>query len=477
LFPQTHEPVKVFFSYAHEDEALRDKLEKHLGLLKRQRLIEAWHDRRIVAGGRWATEIDTHLDAAHLILLLISADFIASDYCYGVEFGRALERHEAGQAHIIPVLLSAADWESAPFASFNALPTNALPVKSWADADEAFADIARGIRAAVERMRPGAAPAAPAAPERRAAGDERRDGEAGRPDDGRFEVPALLPYLCDRSDQEGELGEAMSAHLKERPRRPFVLIVHGDEDECHTEFLERLQDESLPALLDLKRRRLPVQSFALPWPESLRAAGRTPETSKALRRLVAHTLAGTSAAPPERVFEEVAPECPVMLCLLLKTENLARGGLGALRAFFDFWDGWPDLPVGRTLLCAVSVRHQHVEGMGFFRRREMRKVDAEVRRFLGGGARAGAEAGAAAAALDFADYPGLGGVVLPELRSVTEQEVIVWSRSRPVRAKCRIKEAAIEALFRRRELCAPGGPIPMRQLAEELEALVKKHRL
>lgn len=82
----------LFFSYSHIDEALRDQLEIHLASLKRQGLIASWHDRRITAGTELGNAIDEHLDSAEVILLLISPDFIASDYCYNREMVRAMEK-------------------------------------------------------------------------------------------------------------------------------------------------------------------------------------------------------------------------------------------------------------------------------------------------------------------------------------------------------------------------------------------------
>ena len=146
--------VEVFYSYSHEDEELRDELEKHLSILKRHGVITGWHDRKIGAGREWEGEIDTHLDTADIILLLISADFLASDYCYDVEMSRAMERHEAGEAYVIPVLLRPVDnWESAPFAKLLGLPTDFKAITTWSNQDEAFADVARGIRQVVEALR------------------------------------------------------------------------------------------------------------------------------------------------------------------------------------------------------------------------------------------------------------------------------------------------------------------------------------
>src|SRR6266849_3948169 len=131
-------PVELFYSYAHEDEALRATLEKHLSLLRRQGVISQWSDRHITAGTDWTQAIDEHLEQASIILLLISADFLASDYCYGVEMKRALARHQANEARVIPILLRPVDWHNAPFAHLQALPTDAKAITSWPNPDEAF---------------------------------------------------------------------------------------------------------------------------------------------------------------------------------------------------------------------------------------------------------------------------------------------------------------------------------------------------
>ncbi len=120
--------VDVFFSYSHRDQALRDALETHLALLVREGAIRSWHDRKIGAGRDWEGEIDRHLESADLVLLLISPDFMASDYCFDREMGRALERHDAGEARVVPVILRPADWQTADFARLQALPRNAKPI-------------------------------------------------------------------------------------------------------------------------------------------------------------------------------------------------------------------------------------------------------------------------------------------------------------------------------------------------------------
>jgi tetratricopeptide (TPR) repeat protein len=141
--------VEVFCSYAHEDKDWLDKLETHLSLLKRQKLLSIWHDRLIAPGADWATTIDTHLETASVILLLVSADFFASEYCFGLEMQRALARQEAGEARVIPILVRETDWQGAPFAHLQVLPSGAKPIASWQDKDAALADVVAEIRRAI----------------------------------------------------------------------------------------------------------------------------------------------------------------------------------------------------------------------------------------------------------------------------------------------------------------------------------------
>ncbi|MBV9228495.1 MAG: toll/interleukin-1 receptor domain-containing protein, partial [Chloroflexi bacterium] len=147
-----HEPIVLFLSYAHEDEALLRQLETHLGLLKQQGVISIWYDRQIAPGTDWATTIDNRLEQAAIILLLISPDFLASDYCYQVEMRRALQLHRAGQARVIPIVLRPTDWKDAPFAHLQALPTDARAITTWSNQDEAFLDVVKGLRRVIEEL-------------------------------------------------------------------------------------------------------------------------------------------------------------------------------------------------------------------------------------------------------------------------------------------------------------------------------------
>jgi tetratricopeptide (TPR) repeat protein len=148
---QLQQAISVFYSYAHEDEELRNQLNTHLKTLERLHLIVGWHDRDIRAGTEWEHEVNKHFSTAQIILLLISSDFIASDYEYSL-MKRALERYESGEAHVIPILLRPCDVSETPFSFLQMLPTNGEAVTSsiWPDLDAAFFDVEQGIRRVVQ---------------------------------------------------------------------------------------------------------------------------------------------------------------------------------------------------------------------------------------------------------------------------------------------------------------------------------------
>lgn len=158
--------VRVFVSYAHEDDALRLELRQHLSGLARSGLADVWDDRQIPPGGEWADEIDQRLDQAEVVLLLISPAFIASDYCYRKEMERALERHDAPDdpAIVVPVILRACDWQPLSFSRLQALPREGKPLAEWKDRDAYFKEVAVGLRKLIAEQR-GARTEVPTSPE------------------------------------------------------------------------------------------------------------------------------------------------------------------------------------------------------------------------------------------------------------------------------------------------------------------------
>ncbi len=144
--------AKIFLSYSHADERFCDMLQKHLAALKHQGLIETWHDRRIKAGDDFESAIDQQLNEAEIILLLVSSDFIASRYYYDIEMARAMERHQANEARVIPVIVRSCDWHDTPFGALLAAPEDGKPIASWPDIDEAFLDVVRKIKAVLREF-------------------------------------------------------------------------------------------------------------------------------------------------------------------------------------------------------------------------------------------------------------------------------------------------------------------------------------
>lgn len=145
-------PVTLFYSYSHRDEDLRNALDDHLAVLRWNGLVAEWHDRQIGAGEEWADAIDRNLTSADIVLLLVSASFIASKYCWGEEMTKALARHERGEARVIPVILRPCRWQSTPFAKLQAVPKDGKPVTSWTDRDEAFDNVVAAIERVVEEL-------------------------------------------------------------------------------------------------------------------------------------------------------------------------------------------------------------------------------------------------------------------------------------------------------------------------------------
>ena len=222
--------MEVFYSYSHADEKLQEELEKHLTLLKRQGYITTWHDRDISAGREWEQEISGHLNTAWIILLLISPDFISSDYCYSKEMTRALERHESGKACVIPIILRPVDWREAPFGKLQALPKRAKPVTSWSDQDEAFLNVVEGIREAIKSLRLRLSPPVSTQP----------------PSKTRWIVPPYYPQNPSFTDRQGTLSDLRNAFTAGKAGTLIQQVVRGlggmGKTQCALEYAYRYRD-------------------------------------------------------------------------------------------------------------------------------------------------------------------------------------------------------------------------------------------
>lgn len=233
--------LTLFFSYSHADEELRDQLEQQLAILKRQKIIETWHDRRITAGSEIDHSISTELETADIILLLVSPAFLASDYCYDREMMRAMERHHAGSARVIPVILRPCDWHDAPFGKLMATPTDGKPVTLWPDRDQAFLDVTRAIKRAAAEL--GAAAPAPSSK-------------------ASLDAPPVLPEVADMAQAAGARSSNLRLAKQFSERDKDVFKVDSFE------YIARYFENSLSELearndgIETSYRRIDANRFA-----------------------------------------------------------------------------------------------------------------------------------------------------------------------------------------------------------------------
>jgi TIR domain len=143
-------PLKVFISYSHKDDVYRQRLEEYLAMLRNGQYVQDWNDRNISAGEDWRNSIDRNLEDADIILLLVSASFLASPYCYNIEFKRALERHKQGEARVIPIIVRECDWQQSPIGELQVLPDEGRPIANRAD--RAWTQVVKGLRKVIDEM-------------------------------------------------------------------------------------------------------------------------------------------------------------------------------------------------------------------------------------------------------------------------------------------------------------------------------------
>ncbi len=244
--------LKIFYCYAREDKLLREEMDLHLSTLKRLNHVITWADHEIAPGEDWARSIDNHLNDANIIFLLVSPNFIGSDYCYGIEMQRALERHERKQARVIPIILRPVDWEDAPFSKLQVLPTNALPVTSWTNRDSAFADIVKNLRPVIKELRNQLKTKEDWLAEAEALLERDRHEDAIVPLHQALALdPKFVPALIYRGGAYKQLSDYKKAQadfdraLLLAPGNATLLMLRGDT--------YRLQGDYINALADLNR--------------------------------------------------------------------------------------------------------------------------------------------------------------------------------------------------------------------------------
>lgn len=163
---QAEQPsLHIFLSFAHEDRAFRDALDVHLSVLQRAGLISDWHKQEVLPGSEWQDVVDQRFNQADIILLFVTPNFVASDYCYSVQMNQALAKHDAGLARVIPILFRPTFWYDLdlPFTKLQKLPTSGnKAVSEWKNKDRAYVEIVEGIKRAIEELGGKTSPATPA---------------------------------------------------------------------------------------------------------------------------------------------------------------------------------------------------------------------------------------------------------------------------------------------------------------------------
>ena len=450
----SQQPVEVFISFSPADQKLLVKLEKSLAVLVQQRIISIWHSNNIEAGKEGAREVSHFINTASIILLLISSDFLASDFCYSEDFVHALERHADGEALLIPIILRPCDWENAPFGNLPALPDGAQPVTTWSIQDEAFRSIAKSIRLLI------------------------LEGvEVGTPkptNHFKREIPPLLPYLCNRIEQEEELSGIFSAG-NAGPHRPFVCIVHGNEDECHDMYKSRLQHNSLPKLLHGSLPgKFSISDIYLPFPRSMHTAE---QGFSVLRNNLAERVTYNRQASDDEIAEILSQyRTPVIIHSYLRAESWEPHGPDLVDAFIRYWNVFPSLPPATCMIICLFVIYTETSeahaqaGPATAERQGDNSLRA--RNYLN--------------SLDFTSYGGVRGVVLPEMSAIPLMDAEDYFRDdRCFSEICKLHspsfcniQGAIEEIrsyYKGVENKYPAAGVPMQHLAKELRRVLEKN--
>lgn len=378
-------PVEVSILFSEADKKLLRRLENGLTVLVRQRIINIRHRDAIEPGLDAAREVSRQTNTADIILLLVSASFLASDHCYSADLARALERHASGEARLIPVILRPCDWTAAEFGGVPCLPGNARPITTWSNQDEALSSIVKSLRSLIlEGVEIGA---------------EKPTQHLKR------EIPLLLPFLCNRIEQDEKLLGMLFAE-KGSLHRPLVCIVHGNENECHDMYKSRLQHFTLPKLLHGgPSGGFSIPAIYLPFPRSMRTEE---QGFLELRNNLAERVAGNRKASDAEIANTLSQfRTPVIIHCYLRTHSREGQGTDLLQSFIEYWNAFPDLPsTARVIICLFVI---YAEGDS---RRAHRGQTVTKKRGVGFGTRDYLNG------LQFSDYDRICGGVLPEIIAI-----------------------------------------------------------
>jgi hypothetical protein len=275
----------------------------------------------------------------------------------------------------------------------------------------------------------------------------------------RRRIPDLLPYLCDRSDQEIALGDAIR-RLRARPGRPVVCVVHGDEEQSHDMFLRRLRETCLPRLLEIPRENAVIESLPIEWPAHFQG---TADLHRRLTLSLAEKVLHRDTESKAEIAQRFArTPSPVLVRTHVLTEDWLQHGEQILSGFLEYWRSWPDVLGNQPLLAFLFLKYQAGRTSNWFRRRKIQKLNQRILKIFGD--------------LDLTTVDGFIGTVLPPLENVRRGEAEDWARSDETSRHCGAEEMVVEIgkLFDTWESQTDSNRIPMEKLAEKLRILLHK---
>lgn len=384
--------LKLFISYSHKDREWCDRLHAHLAGISKDVLAAIWYDRQISAGSEWNPEIVRHLDEADIILFLVSANFVNSEFC-ALEVERSLARQEAGKCTVIPVMLRHYNLSGSGYTHLQPSPQGGGPIdsESWPDKELGLKTVSNEIEAKARSLL-GNAP--------------KHATSLVNP----LELQKLLHHLCDRLPQRQALHLALEPERRKQ-QRPFVIVVLGHQQDSLEWFLSRLEHVLLKKYFAQSVGRL----SPLEWPEYMR--GQTP------LRLFGSCLSDCLNARPFAGLEEMnAALCAMSPVSLLPSSVQAatwgRETDALFDAYLELWRSWPKIPADHVLIPVVCIEYTDDQ------------VPERLRKYL--------------RKLDFGVLENVDGVVLPRMTAVEHAEFKDWLRLDQVRPRIPGPENAID---------------------------------
>ncbi len=361
-------PFRVFISYSHADGKYCEALKEHLTQLRRDGLIDLWQDRRISPGQDWKKEIEANLEAADLVLLLVSQSFIASEYCIETEMKRALERHANGEIQVVPIVVRPCDWTRAPIGKLQCLPKDGRAISSSRNRDKAWLDVVIGLRQVIEQLQTSQA--------KEAAADSAGRASTGTKStaDSSFESRCgeLLDRARDLLVQEKELRRELAAHIKTELRQDIYAWPDDDLPDLLADLCKDLKTSQLLRIfLEVSRRISRLDgleeafSCLIPivyWNEIDRYRAKISKDWMRLPVVVAAYADFVQAAYDGRKLELfLTPSAGLRSKLALNAPRLPENSISEQLSYEDLVDHLQNELVGKSLYRESLLRKEHFE--------------------------------------------------------------------------------------------------------------------